>query len=80
MKIRREIMLRLGALSPAAQREAERCRLFLRPLRLSLRAGFLEKREKGRTPSYFISTIQETRIALPALIGPTATRLAYLRG
>jgi hypothetical protein len=23
------------------------------PLRLSLRAGFLEKREKGRTPSYF---------------------------
>jgi hypothetical protein len=24
------------------------------PLRLSLRAGFLEKREKGRTPSYSV--------------------------
>jgi hypothetical protein len=24
------------------------------PLRLSLRAGFLEKREKGRTPSYLV--------------------------
>ena len=32
---------------------AEGCRLLLGPLRLSLRAGFLEKREKGRTPSYF---------------------------
>jgi hypothetical protein len=32
------------------------------PLRLSLRAGFLEKREKGRTLSYFTSTIQETRV------------------
>jgi hypothetical protein len=40
----------VSALSPAAQSEAERCRLFLSPLRLSLRAGFLEKREKGRTP------------------------------
>ena len=45
---------RLGELSPAAQSEAERCRLFLGPLRLSLRAGFLEKREKGRTPSYSV--------------------------
>ncbi len=26
----------------------------LGPLRLSLRAGFLEKREKGRTPSYSV--------------------------
>ena len=43
-----------GALSPAAQSGAERCRLFLGPLRLSLRAGFLEKREKGRTPSYSV--------------------------
>ena len=46
---------RMGALSPAAQSEAERCRLFLRPpFRLSLRAGFLEKREKGRTPSHSV--------------------------
>jgi len=29
------------------------------PLRLSLRAGFLEKREKGRTPSYFVSTLED---------------------
>src|SRR5258708_1464204 len=41
------------------------------PLRLSLRAGFLKKREKGRTPSWFTSTIQETRVRFPALIGPT---------
>jgi len=60
-----------GALSPAAQSEVEPCRLLLGPLRLSLRAGFLEEREKGRIPSYFTSTIQETRVTLPALIGPT---------
>jgi hypothetical protein len=29
------------------------------PLRLSLRAGFLEKREKGRTPSYW-SNVKKT--------------------
>ena len=45
MKNRGPIKRRPGASSPAAQSEAERCRLFLRPL--------LEKREKGRTPSCF---------------------------
>jgi len=35
------------------------------------RAGFLKEREKGRTPSCFTSTIQETRATLPALTGPT---------
>jgi hypothetical protein len=44
----------VSAICPAAQSEAKRCRLFL-PLRLSLRAGFLEEREKGRTPGYFTS-------------------------
>jgi hypothetical protein len=35
------------------------CRQFgTAPLRLSLRAGFLEKREKGRTPSYFVSVLK----------------------
>ena len=49
-----------------------RCRQFGRaPLRLSLRAGFLEKREKGRTPGCFTPTIQEIRVTLRALIGPT---------
>ena len=42
----KEIKRGLGALSPAAQSEAERCRLLLRPP--------LEKREKGRTPSYSV--------------------------
>jgi hypothetical protein len=32
---------------------------------------FLKEREKGRTTSSFTSTIQETRVTLPALIGPT---------
>jgi len=45
----------VSAICPAAQSEAERCRLSLGPLRLSLKAGFLEEREKGRTPSYFTS-------------------------
>jgi len=31
----------------------------------------LKEREKGRTPSCFTSTIQETRVTVPALIGPT---------
>src|SRR6266403_458445 len=35
------------------------------------RAGFLEKREKGRTPGCFTPTIQEIRVTLRALIGPT---------
>ena len=46
------------------------------PLRLSLRAGFLKEREKGRTPSCFTSTIQETRVTLPALIGPTGRKMS----
>jgi hypothetical protein len=33
--------------------------------RLSLRAGFLEKREKGRTPICFTSTIQEPALHFP---------------
>jgi len=46
-----------------------RCRQFAGPfgypprLRSGLRqnrAGFLEKREKGRTPSYFVSTLKHT--------------------
>src|ERR1700694_2119633 len=35
------------------------------------RGPLLKKREKGRTPSCFTSTIQETRATLPALIGPS---------
>ena len=35
------------------------------------RGPLLKEREKGRTPSCFTSTIQETRVTLPALIGPT---------
>ncbi len=46
---------RLGELSPAAQSQAETMSAVPQaPLRLSLRAGFLEKREKGRTPSYSV--------------------------
>jgi hypothetical protein len=40
-------------------------------LRLSLRASFLEKREKWRTPSCFTSTFQETSVILSVLIGAT---------
>jgi hypothetical protein len=29
------------------------------------RAGFLEKREKGRTPGYFVSTLKDTRVIVP---------------
>src|SRR6266404_4077357 len=55
-----------------------RCRQFGRvPLRLALRAGFLEKREKGRTRSCFTSTIQEIRVTLAALIGPTRHRKRF---
>src|ERR1700675_429101 len=35
------------------------------------RGPLLKEREKGRTPSCFAPTIQETRVTLPALIGPT---------
>ncbi len=43
-------------------------------------AGFLKEREKGRTPSCFTSTIQETRVTLPALIGPTRQEQAETVG
>jgi hypothetical protein len=45
-----------------------------RPPSALAQAGFLEKRETGRTLSYFTSTIQEIRVTLPALIGPTLQR------
>jgi hypothetical protein len=35
------------------------------------RAGFLEKREKGPTPSYFESVLKKTRVILFALKWPT---------
>jgi hypothetical protein len=38
----------------------------------SLRAGFLEKREKWRTPSYLVSTLEgQHRVILSALMWPT---------
>jgi len=46
-------------------------------LRLSLRAGFLEKREKWRTPSYFLLLIKQARVILPRLRGPPATPSCY---
>src|SRR5216684_9066215 len=39
------------------------------------RRPLLKEREKGCTPSCFTSTIQETRVTLPALIGPTRSRV-----
>ena len=39
------------------------------------RGPLRKEREKGRTPSCFTSAIQETRVTLPALIGPTRRRL-----
>ena len=51
------------------------------------RGPLLKEREKGHTPSCFTSTIQETRVTLPALIGPTrptdkawGVRTAYFKG
>jgi hypothetical protein len=35
------------------------------PLWLSLRAGFLEKREKGRTPVTWSNVKRQTRVSLP---------------
>jgi len=35
------------------------------PLRLSLRAGFGEKCEKGRTASHFMSRLKDTRVIVP---------------
>src|ERR1700674_5491359 len=41
------------------------------------RRPLLKEREKGRTPSCFTSTIQATRVTLPALIGPTRRRSVH---
>jgi hypothetical protein len=45
---------RMGALSCRTKRGRTMSAVPQAPLRLSLRAGFLEKREKGRTPSYSV--------------------------
>jgi hypothetical protein len=42
------------------------------------RAGFLEKREKGRTPGWLVPTIKGKRVRLSTLMWPT--RLIHLRG
>jgi hypothetical protein len=63
-----------GALSPAAQSEAERCRLFLRPPSALAQGRLSRKAREGEHPSNFTSTIQETCVTLPALIVPTRLR------
>ena len=62
----------MGALSPAAQSGVERCRLLLGPLRLSLRDGYLEKREKGAHPVSWSNVKRQTRVLLPGESGPGA--------
>jgi hypothetical protein len=57
-----------------------RCRQFGRaPLRLSLRAGFLEKREKGRTPGALQKPVAEQRLRTLDL-SPSCSRSLGLPG
>src|SRR5260370_5741953 len=69
---------------------AKRCRTMSAvpqaPLRLSLLAGFLEKREKGRTPSYSVKMLKDrppfyvpVKVADPSLLrsGPVLCAVIY---